>query len=84
MEKLIEKLGDHFIGLWTYRLAHRKKRTWAVTIHFHGNYYDVIEKKTPEEAIKEAIRTLKKLQAVHKKRKRNYPLSSKRTKWFTS
>lgn len=54
----IDKLGDNFIGLWAYRY---KEKKFCATIVYQDKHWDTREYKTPERALKEAIKLLEKL-----------------------
>ena len=53
----LDKLGDHFIGLWRFRVK-GQPRQWCVTFHYDGHYYDTWAKRTPVAALKDAYRIL--------------------------
>jgi hypothetical protein len=55
-ERLLEQLGDHFIGLWRFRV----RRLWCVSLHVHGYYFDTRGKPTISEALKAAIKVVEK------------------------
>ena len=40
MKRQLDKLGDHFIGLWRFRIK-GQPRLWCVTLHIDG-YYQVL------------------------------------------
>jgi len=58
-ERLLEKLGDHFIGLWRFRI-YGVRRLWCVTLHVNGYYFDTRGKPTISEALKAAIKVVEK------------------------
>lgn len=58
MEKLLASLGDHFIGLWRYRLR-AERRYYVCTVHVNGHYFDSGQKTTIEGALREGIRVVK-------------------------
>jgi len=60
----IERLGKHFVGLWTYQAYNNKKikeTKYCVTICYKGNHIDTGTCKTPKSALKQAIKLLNKL-----------------------
>jgi hypothetical protein len=59
MKALLAELGDHFIGLWRFRVK-GQRRLWCVTLHHNGYYYDTLGKSTPELALKDGIIVLAK------------------------
>ena len=69
MEDIIEKLGKHFVGLWTYQAYSEKKikekkikeRKYCVTVCYKGNHIDTGICKTPKSALKQATKLLNKL-----------------------
>jgi hypothetical protein len=58
-ERLLEQLGDHFIGLWRFRI-YGVRRLWCVTLHVNGYYFDTRGKPTISEALKAAIKVVQK------------------------
>jgi hypothetical protein len=60
MKRLMAELGDHFIGLWRYRV-YGERRYYICTFEIEGDYYDSRQRVTPEAA-------LKTLKAERKKR----------------
>lgn len=58
--KEIEELGDHFTGLWGFR-RHGKEIKFCASIVYKDRHWDTNEYKTPERALKEAVKLLKKL-----------------------
>ncbi|MBN8919264.1 MAG: hypothetical protein J0H62_00835 [Rhizobiales bacterium] len=56
VSKLIGELGENFIGLWRFRV-YGKRRSWCVTLHVGGDYYDTMARATPELALADAIKT---------------------------
>jgi hypothetical protein len=58
-ERLLEKIGDHFIGLWRFRI-YGVRRLWCVTLHVNGYYFDTRGKPTINEALKAAIKVVEK------------------------
>ncbi len=59
MKRQLDKLGDHFIGLWRFRIK-GQPRLWCVTLHIDGYYYDTWGKRTPKAALQAAYQTLTK------------------------
>jgi hypothetical protein len=55
---LIKSLGQHFIGLWCFRV-YGQPRKYAVTLNVGGNYYDTLPKRTRAAALREAWRVLR-------------------------
>jgi hypothetical protein len=60
LPKLLDQLGENFIGLWRFRV-YGKRRSWCVTLHVAGDYYDTLARATPELALKDAIKTRDKI-----------------------
>src|SRR5262245_34245308 len=58
MKRLLAELGDHFIGLWRYRV-YGERRYYVCTFEINGAYYDSHQRVTPEAALREALKTLK-------------------------
>jgi hypothetical protein len=70
MEKIIEKLGKYFVGLWTYQAYNKRKIKavrYCVTICYKGNHLDTGACKTPKSALKQAVKLLNKLKINNKK-----------------
>jgi len=59
VKRQLDKLGDHFIGLWRFRIK-GQRRLWCATLHIDGYYYDTWGKRTPEAALQAAYKTLTK------------------------
>jgi hypothetical protein len=57
MKRLMAELGDHFIGLWRYRV-YGERRYYICTFEINGDYYDSRQRVTPEAALREALKTL--------------------------
>jgi hypothetical protein len=55
--KLLQQLGDHFIGLWRYNV-YGERRYWVCTICVHGEYFDSDQRTSPTAALREANRVL--------------------------
>ncbi|HKQ56106.1 MAG TPA: hypothetical protein VJT12_09475 [Methyloceanibacter sp.] len=64
MKRLMEQLGNHFIGLWRYRV-YGERRYYICTFEINGDYFDSRQRVTPEAALREALKTL---EAERKKR----------------
>ena len=58
----IQRLGDHFIGLWCIRglttKGKLKPRTFAVTVNFDGHHFDTDPQPTAIAALNEAHKRL--------------------------
>ena len=69
MKRLMAELGDHFIGLWRYRVygetRYARGHKAQYTFEINGDYFDSRQRVTPEAALSEALKTLK---AERKKR----------------
>lgn len=60
IEKKIEKIEPHLIGLWKFRQRGRKP-VWCATFTFQGHYYDTQGKLTPHDALDKVHDELQKL-----------------------
>jgi len=61
IEEYLEKLGDHFVGLWSFK-RYEEPSNWCVTISYKGDIWDLDDKITIQEAFEEAIKLLEKLE----------------------
>jgi len=62
----LEPLGDHFIGLWRFRLYGRP-RLWSITFHINGYYYDTYPKRTVALAVRDALKIIERVKSGKKK-----------------
>jgi hypothetical protein len=69
MKRLMAELGDHFIGLWRYRV-YGERRYYICTFEINGDYYDSRQRVTPEGALREALKTLKAERKTREKKNR--------------
>ena len=55
MKRLIQQLGEHFVGLWIYK-PYGRRRSWVVTFRdAHGEYWETDLFGAPERALAQAI-----------------------------
>jgi len=59
MKKLFDDLGENFVGLWKFN-EYGKQKLYSVTLNVEGYYWDTGHHKTPEKALIEASKVLKK------------------------
>ena len=64
--KEIKELGDSFIGLWAYNYG---KRRYCATIVYNDKHWDTGMHKTPEGALRKAVKLLRKLKKLKDNKK---------------